>query len=200
MNNSNNTTQAPIENSRSFKIVEKKNFNIPPAGTFNATVRSIAFIGTYTRSFTKSGKTTSKDYEMVGFTFNFIDLNTSSQDEIYTECVLSYVDDSRLRQYIEALGGLSEGADIKSLVGKSAKITIVHSSSDASGESKTYANISLIEPVDSGGELPAISPDHLFYFDILSDMSKIEDLNSKHKWLIQNKSHEHGSVVPQVAA
>jgi hypothetical protein len=37
------------------------------------------------------------------------------------------------------------------------------------------------------------------YFDILNDMAKIEEgLNSKHRWLIQNRSHEQGSNAQSV--
>jgi DNA polymerase sigma len=97
------TKQKEIESSRAFKKVEAKTFSIAPAGIFNAVVIEVAFIGTYTRTFTKGEETTSRDYEFVGFAFKFVDLNTGVENIIYSEVALSYVDGSRLRGYIDAL-------------------------------------------------------------------------------------------------
>ena len=195
----NTSTKKPaeIETSRSFRVVERKDFSIAPAGVFNATLRSLAFIGKYTREFTKNNKTTSKDYEMVGLAYVFTDMNTGQQAEIFAECVLSYVPDSRLDDHINALtgtAGLKEGDALKNLIGKNAKITIIHRPS-ADGD-KTYANIDRVDVVDKNAKIQPVAKEHLFYFDIVTDMAKIEDLNSKHQWLIENKSHQYGNSSP----
>jgi hypothetical protein len=106
------TQHAAIETSRTFRIVERKDFSIAPAGVFNATLRSLSFIGNYTREFTKNNTITSKTYEMVGLVYVFTDLNTEQTTEIFTECVLSYVPDSRLHHHIDVLtakAGVKEG-------------------------------------------------------------------------------------------
>jgi hypothetical protein len=107
------------------------------------------------------------------------------------------VPDSRLHDHIQALTGdkgLKEGAQLRDLVGKNAKITIIHRP-NADGD-KTYANISKVGVVDSRSGIQSVEKERLFYFDILADMRKIESLNTKHKWLIENKSHEHGNPSP----
>lgn len=187
------TKKAEIETSRTFRIVERKDFSIAPAGVFNATLISLAFIGNYTREFTKNNKVTSRKYEMVGLTYVFIDLNTGQMAEIFSECILSYVPDSRLHGHINALtgnDGLREGAGLKELIGKTAKITIIHRP-NADGD-KTYANISKVDVVDKKLSIEKVEKARFFYFDILGDMGKIESLNNKHRWLIENKSHEYG--------
>ena len=198
-----NATQAnkqEIESSRTFKKVEAKSFSIAPAGIFNARVIEIAFIGTYTRTFTKGQKTTSKDYEFVGFAFKFIDMNTGAENVIYSEVALSYVDGSRLRGYVDAINpNFKKGDPLKKLLSGKCNITITHSVGEKDGESKTYANITNI--AEHNRNMPDVSVDNseLQYFDILNDMPKIEEgLNSKHRWLIQNRSHEYGSNVQSV--
>ena len=207
MNNSDNTAtqansatttkQQEIETSRSFRIVERKSFSIAPAGTFNATLRGLSFIGNYTKEFTKNNITTSKVYEMVGLAYVFTDLNTGEQSEIFTECVLSYVPDSRLHGHIMALApDFKEGDTLQSLIGNPAKITIQHSTrtNPETGDNRTYANITQVEVADKNAKIQPVAKEHLFYFDIKNDMAKIADLNSKHTWLIENKSHEHGKT------
>ena len=196
VNSATTTKQQEIETSRSFRIVERKSFSIAPAGTFNATLRGLSFIGRYTREFTKNNITTSKMYEMVGLAYVFTDLNTGEQSEIFTECVLSYVPDSRLHGHIMALApDFKEGDTLQNLVGKPAKITIQHSTrtNPATGDNRTYANIVQVAVADKNAKIQPVAKEHLFYFDIQTDMAKIEDLNSKHRWLIENKSHEYGT-------
>ncbi|MCK5814242.1 MAG: hypothetical protein KAH03_08280 [Cocleimonas sp.] len=197
------TKQVEIESSRAFKKVEAKTFSIAPAGVFNAVVIEVAFIGTYTRTFTKGKETTSRDYEFVGFAFKFIDLNTGVENIIYSEVALTYVDGSRLRGYIDGLNpDFKEGDALKKLLSGKCNITITHTQGkDKSGEAKTYANI--VNIVEHNKNMPDVPVDRseLQYFDILNDMAKIEEgLNSKHRWLIQNKSHEYGSNASSVDA
>jgi hypothetical protein len=195
------TKKAEIETSRAFKKVEAKTFSIAPAGIFNAVVIEVAFIGTYTRTFTKGEETTRKDYEFVGFAFKFIDLNTGVENIIYSEVALSYVDGSRLRGYIEGLNpDFKEGDSLKKLLSGKCNITITHTQGkDKSGEAKTYANIVNIAGHNSNMANVTVSNSELHYFDILNDMANIEDgLNSKHRWLIQNKSHEYGANASSV--
>jgi len=190
-----------IESSRAFKKVEAKTFSIAPAGIFNAVATEIAFIGTYTRTFTKGEETTSKDYEFVGFAFKFVDLNTGAENIIYSEVALSYVDGSRLRGYVDALApNFKEGDNLKKLLSKKCNITITHTQGkDQSGEAKTYANITNITVHNNNMPNVPVDNNELQYFDILTDMAKIEEgLNSKHRWLIQNKSHEYGSNASSV--
>jgi hypothetical protein len=197
-----NTNTAPqatkqIENSRTFKKVEAQTFSIAPMGTFNAVVIDVAFIGTYTKTFGKGEETTSKDYEFVGFGFKFIDMNTGAENIIYSETALSYVDGSRLRAYIDAVApDFKEGDSLKSLLGKKCNITITHSQGkDKMGEPKTYANITNITQNNKNMPDVPVNNAELQYFDILNDMGNIETgLNSKHRWLIQNKSHEYGQA------
>jgi len=206
MNTENNTatqgttaTAKEIEGSRSFKKVEAKTFAIAPAGVFNAVVIGLSFLGTYTRTFTKGKETTSRDYEYTGFDFKFIDLNTGGENIIYSETILSYVDGSRLRGYIEALApNFKEGDNLKKLLGNKCNITIAHNQGkDKSGEPKTYANIVNITVSNKNMPDVPVNNSELQYFDILNDMGNIEEgLNSKHRWLIQNKSHEHGTPAP----
>ena len=202
-NSATTTNQQEIETSRSFRIVERKSFSIAPAGTFNATLRGLSFIGRYTKEFTKNNITTSKVYEMVGLAYVFTDLNTGEQSEIFTECVLSYVPDSRLHGHIMALAPeFKEGDTLQNLVGKPAKITIQHSTrtNPTTGDNRTYANITQVAVADKNAKIQPVAKEHLFYFDIKTDMAKIADLNSKHTWLIQNKSHEHGGGAPSTTS
>lgn len=195
------TKKAEVERSRSYKKLEAKTFTIAPAGIFNAVVTEISFIGTYTRTFTKGDITTSKDYEMVGFSFKFVDLNTGAENIIYSEVALTYVDGSRLRGYVAALApDFKEGDNLKKLLASQCNITITHNQGkDKAGEPKTYANI--INITGHNNNMPNVPVDksELQYFDILNDMATIEEnLNSKHRWLIQNKSHEQGSQVSSI--
>jgi hypothetical protein len=197
------TKEVNIESSRAFKKVEAKTFSIAPAGIFNAVVIEVAFIGTYTRTFTKGEETTQRDYEFVGFAFKFIDLNTGVETIIYSEVALSYVDGSRLRGYIEGLNpDFKEGDSLKKLLSGKCNITITHTQgNDKSGEAKTYANIVNIAGHNSNMPKVPVNSSELHYFDILNDMANIEDgLNSKHRWLIQNKSHEYGANASRVDA
>jgi len=186
-----------VESSRTFKKVEAKTFTIAPAGIFNAVVTEIAFIGTYTRTFTKGEETTTKDYEFIGFAFKFIDMNTNEENIIYSETSLTYVDGSRLRGYVEALSpDFSEGKALKKLLGGKCNITITHTQGkDKAGEPKTYANVANIAPHNNNMNRVPVDSGELQYFDILTDMAKIEEgLNSKHRWLILNRSHEYGTT------
>ncbi len=185
-----------IEDSRTFKKLEANTISVPVAGTFNAVLVGTAFIGTYTRKFTKGTEVNTKDYQYLGLTFKYIDQNTNSVQIIHSECNLTYTDGSKLRTYIEALDpNFSEGAPLKELLGKQCNITVSHKlGTDREGKEKTYANITAL--VEFNPNMPAVevADNELQYFDILDDMNNIEDgLNQKHRWLILNRSHEYGS-------
>jgi hypothetical protein len=63
------------------------------------------------------------------------------------------------------------------------------------GEPKIYANITNITQNNKNMPDVPVNNAELQYFDILNDMGNIETvLNSKHRWLIQNKSHEYGQA------
>ena len=194
----NNDTNKPrkIERSRTFKKVEAKTINIPVAGTFNAVLVGLAFIGTYTRQFKKGTSTTTADYEYVGMSFKYIDMNTGVEQIIHSEAALTYTDGSKLRSYIESINPtFEEGEELKKLLKGKVNITVTHTlGKNSNGEDKTYANITAL--VQHNANMPdvPVNDNEIQYFDILTDMANIDiGLNGKHRWLIQNKSLEHGS-------
>ncbi len=191
------TQKKEIESSRTFKKVEAKTITIAPEGRFNAAPIEVGFIGTYTRTFTKGENTTSKDYEYVGWAFKFMDLNTGAENVIYSETALTYVDGSKLRGYVDAINpDFKEGDPLKKLLKGKCNITITHTvGKDKDGVDKTYANITNITTHNNNMPDVPVTTNEVQYFDILTDMAKIEEgLNGKHRWLIQNKSHEYGSA------
>ena len=189
-------------NNRQFQKVEKIAFSLPPMGIFNARLASLAFIGTYTKTFKNNdGVEESKELEMVGLNYQFTDLNTGELSEALTECVLSYHPDSRLYASILGLNNgepLKENTDLSSLLGNAVRIEIIHQSGkDKQGNAKQYASIKSVSPLDANMTQPP-QVESTVYYDIQAHDEKIyETLNRKHTWLIENKSHEKGKKLTQ---
>ena len=76
------------------------------------------------------------------------------------------------REVVNALMGNEplEGRSLRELVGRAARVTIVHSE----GESQTYANFAAIKPVKPGTTAPA--PEETLYFSLASDEFTPESL------------------------
>ena len=204
MSNNTNTTEKKIETSRTFKIVEKKSFSLPPQGVFSARLASLAFIGTYTKTFTnKDGSKDEKDLELVGLGYQFTDLNTGELSEALLECVLSYHPDSRFYGNILALNNdepLPENATLDTLLNRAVRIEIVHQTgTDKQGNSRQYASIKSVTPLGADMKQPEKIEATCFYDIQAHDASAYELLNGKHKWMIENRSHEKGVKLTQSA-
>jgi len=204
MSNDNNTTAKQIETSRTFKIVEKQSFSLPPQGVFSARLASLAFIGTYTKTFTnKDGTKEEKNLELVGLSYQFTDLNTGELSEALVECVLSYHPDSRLYGNILALNNnepLAEGAGLDSLLNQAVRIEIIHQTgTDKQGNSRQYASIKSVTPLGADMKQPDPLENTCFYDIQAHNDSSYDALNGKHRWMIENRSHEKGVKLTQSA-
>lgn len=194
MNTQTNNRTMPVNN-RNFQVQERKSFSLAPVGVFPMKLISLAFIGTYTRTFYKNNVATTKDYEMCSLEYRGINLNTGEEFNLITDCIVSYVPDSRLYRHIIALNGgraLEQNTPLKTLLGKAALLEIVHSERNG----KTYANAKSVNVINSNVQLPAQLKQAgagLFYDLQQHDQAAYEQLNKKTRWMIENRSHEKGS-------
>ena len=183
------------QNNRVFHIVERSAFTLAPSGAFAATLASLAFLGEHTRTMKQAdGSEESKTLEYVGLGYELLDLNSGEVHLVVEECSLSYNPDSKLYSRIIALNGgaaLKEGDSLKGLLGKSARIEIIHKLGDTKeGGKRLYANINGVSV------LPLTSSP--IYYDVLTpDNAAYERLNRKHKAIIQRSN---GVQAPAQAA
>ena len=189
------------QNNRVFHIVERSAFTLAPSGAFAATLASLAFLGEHTRTMKQDGSEESKTLEYVGLGYELLDLNSGEVHLVVEECSLSYNPDSKLYSRIIALNGgqaLKEGDSLQTLLGKSARIEIIHKLGDTKeGGKRLYANINNVSVLPSTMEASKLTSSPIYY-DVLSpDNAAYERLNRKHKAIIQRSN---GVQAPAQAA
>ena len=181
------------QNNRVFHIVERSAFTLAPSGAFAATLASLAFLGEHTRIMKQAdGSEEVKTLEYVGLGYELLDKNSGEVHLVVEECSLSYNPDSKLYSRIIALNGgvaLKEGDSLKSLLGKSARIEIIHKLGDTKeGGKRLYANINGVSVLPTGMKVQPITGEPIYY-DVLSpDNAAYERLNRKHKAIIQRSN------------
>ena len=185
-------TQANTTNNRVFHVVDRSAFSLAPAGSFSAALCSLAFLGEHTRTIKKGDTEETKTLEYVGLGYEILDKNSGEIFTVVEECTLSYNPDSKLYSRIMALNGgepLKEGQGLDVLLGKPAKITIVHRLGDTrEGGKRLYANVSMVEVLPK-----TMQPHQLggqpIYYDVLQPNSGLLDkLNRKHQAIIKGDS------------
>ena len=181
------------QNNRVFHIVERSAFTLAPSGAFAATLASLAFLGEHTRTMKQAdGSEESKTLEYVGLGYELLDKNSGEVHLVVEECSLSYNPDSKLYGRIVALNGgqaLKEGDSLQGLLGKSARIEIIHKLGDTKeGGKRLYANINNVSALPSTMEASKLTSSPIYY-DVLSpDNAAYERLNRKHKAIIQRSN------------
>ena len=180
------------QNNRVFHIVERSAFTLAPSGAFAATLASLAFLGEHTRTLKADGSEESKTLEYVGLGYELLDKNSGEVHLVVEECSLSYNPDSKLYGRIVALNGgaaLKEGDSLQTLLGKSARIEIIHKLGDTKeGGKRLYANINNVSALPSTMEAQPLASAPIYY-DVLSpDNAAYERLNRKHKAIIQRSN------------
>lgn len=181
------------QNNRVFHIVERSAFTLAPSGAFAATLVSLAFLGEHTRTMKQAdGSEESKTLEYVGLGYELTDLNSGEAHLVVEECSLSYNPDSKLYGRIVALNGgaaLKEGDSLKSLLGKSARIEIIHKLGDTKeGGKRLYANINGVSVLPAGMKVQPIAGEPIYYDVLTPDNAAYERLNRKHKAIIQRSN------------
>ena len=181
------------QNNRVFHIVERSAFTLAPSGAFAATLASLAFLGEHIRIMKQAdGSEESKTLEYVGLGYELLDKNSGEVHLVVEECSLSYNPDSKLYSRIVALNGgaaLKEGDSLQGLLGKSARIEIIHKLGDTKeGGKRLYANINNVSVLPSTMETSKLTSSPIYY-DVLSpDNAAYERLNRKHKAIIQRSN------------
>ena len=155
-------------NNRVFHIVERSAFTLAPSGAFAATLVSLAFLGEHTRTLKQAdGSEESKTLEYVGLGYELTDLNSGEVHLVVEECSLSYNPDSKLYSRIVALNGgqaLKEGDSLQTLLGKSARIEIIHKLGDTKeGGKRLYANINNVSALPSTMEAQPLASAPIYY-------------------------------------
>ena len=180
-------------NNRVFHIVERSAFTLAPSGAFAATLVSLAFLGEHTRTMKQAdGSEESKTLEYVGLGYELTDLNSGEVHLVVEECSLSYNPDSKLYSRIIALNGgaaLKEGDSLQSLLGKSARIEIIHKLGETQqGGKRLYANINGVSVLPTGMKVQPITGEPIYYDVLTPDNAAYERLNRKHKAIIQRSN------------
>ena len=181
------------QNNRVFHIVERSAFTLAPSGAFAATLASLAFLGEHTRTMKQAdGSEESKTLEYVGLGYELLDLNSGEVHLVVEECSLSYNPDSKLYSRIIALNGgiaLKEGDSLQSLLGKSARIEIIHKLGETQqGGKRLYANINGVSVLPTGTKVQPITGEPIYYDVLTPDNAAYERLNRKHKAIIQRSN------------
>ena len=186
-----NTTNTQTNN-RVFQIVERSAFSLAPSGAFAGVLVSLAFLGEHTRT-VKNGETEeTKVLEYVGLGWEILDKNSGEVHTVVEECSLSYNPDSKLYSRILSLNAgkpLAEGQELRVLLGKSAKVEIIHRLSDSKdGGKRMYANINAVSALQ--GNMSAHPTDTKpTYYDVLQhDAEAFERLNKKHRNIISKRN------------
>ena len=180
------------QNNRVFHIVERSAFTLAPSGAFAATLASLAFLGEHTRTLKADGSEESKTLEYVGLGYELLDKNSGEVHLVVEECSLSYNPDSKLYSRIVALNGgqaLKEGDSLQTLLGKSARIEIIHKLGDTKeGGKRLYANINGVSVLPSTMKAPTLTSSPIYYDVLTPDNAAYERLNRKHKAIIQRSN------------
>ena len=188
------TTQTT--NNRVFHTVAKSAFSMCPSGTFAATLVSLAFLGEHTRMVKdNSGAEVSKTFEYVGLGYEILDKNSGEVHTVVEECTLSYNPDSKLYARITALNNgqpLTEGQDLKVLLGKAAKIEIIHRlGKGKDGNNRLFANITAVSTLAPNQSAPQSSAKPVYYDVLAHDAEAFTRLNKKHQTIVTKRN---GSV------
>lgn len=201
------TTQANTQtNNRVFHVVDRSAFSLAPAGSFSAALCSLAFLGEHTRTIKhKDGTEETKTLEYVGLGYEILDKNSGEIFTVVEECTLSYNPDSKLYSRISALNTgepLKEGQDLRVLLGKPAKITIVHRLGDTKeGGKRLYANVSMVEVLPKTMQPHQLGGQPLYYDVLQPNSAMLEKLNRKHQAIIKGDADKtKGANQSNVAA
>lgn len=199
MSTSNQNAQT---NNRVFHVVDRSAFSLAPAGSFSAALCSLAFLGEVTRTIQqKDGSTETKTLEYVGLGYEILDKNSGEVFTVVEECTLSYNPDSKLHSRITALNGgepLAEGQDLRVLLGKPAKITIVHRLGDTKeGGKRLYANVSMVEVLPKTMQPHQLGGQPLYYDVLQPNSAMLEKLNRKHQAIIKGDADKTKGVTNQ---
>ena len=190
MANTTNTQTNTTVNNRVFRIVER--IGIPPAGTFSATLSGFAFLGEHTRKIKNDDKEEERTNEFVGLEYEFVDKNSGEIHKVMTECTLSCNPDSNFYEHILALNGgkpLEEGQAFDVLLGKSARIEIVHRKTTATnGVSREYANIKAVHVLADKAGSHQLSGKPVFYDVLTPNADAFNQLNRKHQFIIGKRN------------
>lgn len=189
MANTTNTQTNTTVNNRVFQIVERSAFSLAPSGNFAAALVSLAFLGEHQRTVKQSdGTEETKTLEYVGLTYEILDKNSGEVHLVMEECSLSYNPDSKLYSRIIALNGgkpLEAGQDLRVLLGKSAKVEIIHKLSEgANGVKRMYANVSTAVELPSTMQAHPVSAKPVYYDVLKPDAEAFSQLNRKHQNII----------------
>ncbi len=194
-------------NNRVFHVVDRSAFSLAPAGSFSAALCSLAFLGEVTRTIQqKDGSTETKTLEYVGLGYEILDKNSGEVFTVVEECTLSYNPDSKLYSRILALNAgesLAEGQDLRVLLGKPAKITIVHRLGDTKeGGKRLYANVSGVDILPKNMTAHTLSGQPIYYDVLQPNSGLLEKLNRKHQAIIKGDADKTKGVTsqPNVAA
>ena len=189
-------------NNRVFHVVDRSAFSLAPAGSFSAALCSLAFLGEVTRTIQqKDGSTETKTLEYVGLGYEILDKNSGEVFTVVEECTLSYNPDSKLYSRILALNNgepLAEGQDLRVLLGKPAKITIVHRLGDTKeGGKRLYANVSGVDILPKNMTAHTLSGQPIYYDVLQPNSAMLEKLNRKHQAIIKGDSDKTKGVTNQ---
>ena len=194
-------------NNRVFHVVDRSAFSLAPDGSFSAALCSLAFLGEVTRTIQqKDGSTETKTLEYVGLGYEILDKNSGEVFTVVEECTLSYNPDSKLYSRILALNAgesLAEGQDLRVLLGKPAKITIVHRLGDTKeGGKRLYANVSGVDILPKNMTAHTLSGQPIYYDVLQPNSGLLEKLNRKHQAIIKGDADKTKGVTsqPNVAA
>ena len=134
------------------------NFELPTEGSHVATLTTLAFLGQHLNSFSN------KYQEMVGLAWETDESDSEGRPLTVLETMnFSMFERSKLYGRILALTGGKEpapGLDLATLLGKSAIVTVSHSSKG----DRTYANVNAASPLPRG--MAGIMPRAVVYFDL----------------------------------
>ena len=186
-----NTTNTQTNN-RVFQIVERSAFSLAPSGTFAAALVSLAFLGEHTRT-VKNGETEeTKVLEYVGLGWEILDKNSGEVHTVVEECSLSYNPDSKLYSRILSLNAgkpLAEGQELRVLLGKSAKVEIIHRLADSKdGGKRMYANVNAVVELTPNMQPHALTASPIYYDVLAHDGAAFEKLNRKHQNIISKRN------------
>ena len=189
-------------NNRVFHVVDRSAFSLAPAGSFSAALCSLAFLGEVTRTIQqKDGSTETKTLEYVGLGYEILDKNSGEVFTVVEECTLSYNPDSKLYSRILALNAgesLAEGQDLRVLLGKPAKITIVHRLGDTKeGGKRLYANVSGVDILPKNMTAHTLSGQPIYYDVLQPNSGLLEKLNRKHQAIIKGDADKTKGVTNQ---
>ena len=196
------STPTAQTNNRVFHVVDRSAFSLAPAGSFSAALCSLAFLGEVTRTIQqKDGSTETKTLEYVGLGYEILDKNSGEVFTVVEECTLSYNPDSKLYSRILALNNgepLAEGQDLRVLLGKPAKITIVHRLGDTKeGGKRLYANVSMVEILPKTMQPHQLGGQPIYYDVLQPNSGLLEKLNRKHQAIIKGDADKTKGVTNQ---